>query len=167
MRRVLKVIGLVVFGAVLSAAGFVGWYRWGRSTAPTSTHIAAPTTSTTTTPLPEVAKCLQPGPPEIRPVHLLMACGNDQNPQIKVVLWTTWTRTGAIGTGIVTLNTCNPACVDNNDITYSATITLSDPRFTKVAILPIFQDLTISPTGPQGQLETGSQPGSDWGYFNQ
>jgi hypothetical protein len=96
-----------------------------------------------------------------------MACGNDQNPQIKVVLWTTWTRTGATGTGIVNLNTCTPACVDNNDISYSALITLSDPKLTKGTTVPIFQDLTISPTGPQGQVITGSQPGSDWGYYNQ
>lgn len=30
--RVLKVIGLILFGAALSAAGLIGWYHWGRST---------------------------------------------------------------------------------------------------------------------------------------
>jgi len=28
----LKVIGLIVLGAALSAAGLIGWYHWGRST---------------------------------------------------------------------------------------------------------------------------------------
>ena len=30
--RALKVIGLIVFGAALSAAGLIGWYHWGRNT---------------------------------------------------------------------------------------------------------------------------------------
>ena len=38
-RRSLKVIGLLLLGAALSAAGFIGWYQWGRSTEPTSIPI--------------------------------------------------------------------------------------------------------------------------------
>ncbi len=37
--RVLKAIGLVLLGAALAAAGFISWYHWGRSTAPTSIAI--------------------------------------------------------------------------------------------------------------------------------
>jgi hypothetical protein len=40
MRRALKVAGLVVLGAVLSASGFLSWYHWGRgSTSPTALHV--------------------------------------------------------------------------------------------------------------------------------
>jgi hypothetical protein len=125
------------------------------------------TPSATTPPVPEVAKCPHAGPPAVRPAHLLMGCANALNPRVKVVSWTTWTSTGATGKGIVNLNTCIPDCATGKNITYSATITLSDPLFTK-GTLEIFQDLTISPTGAQGQVETASQPGGvggGWGYF--
>lgn len=44
MQRVLKVIGLIVLGAALSAAGLIGWYHWDRST-PGSYSIPIGTTT--------------------------------------------------------------------------------------------------------------------------
>jgi len=77
-------------------------------------------------PLPAFAGC-SPTDPQIRPLEILVACG-DGNLYISALVWSRWSRTNAVGTGISHQNDCQPYCVSGHWHRFRVTVSLSRPR---------------------------------------
>jgi len=102
-----------------------------------------------------IADCPQPAPegltPSARPSSVVFACA-DAGLGAQGLSWTSWTGSGATGSGAVYEHDCTPSCAASTTFdTYPASITLSGLENTAVG--PLFSILTASfrNTGPNGQ----------------
>jgi len=84
-------------------------------------------TSTADAKSPPVAfsDCLPP--PSVRPMEILLACG-DGTESFRVSRWTRWTRHSARAVGTAEINDCTPSCVDGHVHNYRAVVLLDRPR---------------------------------------
>jgi hypothetical protein len=167
--RILIAIAVVVGAGAIALAAFV----IGRSTeaAPpgngSPTTIPSPTTTpttsvtaTTTVALPGIPPCEAAGvSPVIRPMSLYLACA-DGGLGVTNVTWTSWGTVAANGMGTLHVNNCIPDCADGTSSSYPASISVTSPSSSSG--VPIFQDITVVPTGGQGQVESSTTPGA-WG----
>jgi hypothetical protein len=74
-----------------------------------------------------VADCTAypPRPPRVRPNAITFACADD-GAGVEHAVWTSWTSTGATGTGVIWMKTCRPNCATGGIGLYPASIRLSD-----------------------------------------
>ena len=80
------------------------------------------------TPVPSVlADCNEANSvPAVRPSTIVLACG-DGNARLTHLSWSSWTATGATGTGFFTYNTCTPFCAAGTFVSVAARVQLSYP----------------------------------------
>ncbi len=64
-----------------------------------------------------------------QPARIGLTCTNDSI-GITDLLWSSWTATGATGTGLVWANDCKPSCADGKLSYYQAAVTLSGVKDT-------------------------------------
>ena len=93
--------------------------------------------------IPEVlADCTAAPPegtqPQLEPSSIAFACA-DNNYGVEDLVWTSWTNTTAIGTGIVWQNNCTINCAEGTLSYYPATVTLTDVKDTVIG--PLFSEL--------------------------
>jgi hypothetical protein len=84
-------------------------------------------------PVPSVlSQCTQPeAAPQVGPSDIVLACG-DGNASLDHLTWSSWTATGASGTGTYTHNTCIPDCADGKLVSAPANpVRLSYPIETR------------------------------------
>jgi hypothetical protein len=73
--------------------------------------LAGAATATAKRPPVAFSDCLPP--PVVRPMEILLACG-DGTQSFTVARWTRWNRLRARGVGIAEINDCTPSCVDGH-----------------------------------------------------
>jgi len=102
-----------------------------------------------------LADCTQPPPvaltPSTGPAQIVFACA-DAGLGAKNLSWTSWTDSGATGTGTIYEHDCTPSCAQSTVFNmYPGSITLSGAENTAVG--PLFSTLTarFQDTGPNGQ----------------
>lgn len=103
-------------------------------------------------PVPSLlTQCELPGsPPTVRPSFVELACG-DGNAFLQDLSWSTWTATGASGSGTFTHNTCTPDCADGTFVSVPATVTLAYPTQTSAGLEFASVRYTFpDPTAPGG-----------------
>jgi len=64
--------------------------------------------------------------PAVRPTSILLACG-DGDTFLHNLTWSSWTPTGASGTGTLTADTCTPDCAGGTFVSLPTTVHLSYP----------------------------------------
>ena len=124
------------------------------STSPTSSTstTSAPVTSAAAGGLPSgpgvLADCTNPPPQtlEVEPSTITLACADD-GIGAQDLTWTTWTSTGASGSGTVWENDCTPDCASGTFHDFPATIALSDVRSSPDG--PAFSVLTAIYSGAE------------------
>jgi hypothetical protein len=62
----------------------------------------------------------------VKPTSIVLTCA-DANEYVTDVRWSSWTATGAAGTGIAHYNDCKPYCAAGHFRAAAATVTLSKP----------------------------------------
>jgi hypothetical protein len=62
--------------------------------------------------------------PRVRPTEYVIECA-DANDQLTGLHWTTWGPANAVGTGLESLNDCNPSCADGHPHNYAVSVVLS------------------------------------------
>ncbi len=125
------------------------------TTSPPSTTISAPSPA-----LPGIPPCAAgPTSPVIRPTTVYLSCG-DGSVSVTSITWQSWGTAAAYGTGTLNVNTCQPDCAAGNVDSYPASIEVSNPSSSSG--VPIFQDVTVTPTGGAGQVQSSQTPGG-WG----
>ena len=85
-----------------------------------------------TTTVPAVLTCA--GKTEVRPTSYVLACA-DANTYFNAVHWTSWTSSSARATATFVQNNCAPTCAAGKFLSYPATLTLSQPKSTKMGVL--------------------------------
>ena len=60
------------------------------------------------------------------------------------------------------VETCQPNCVTGGENSYSASVDVSDPN--NSGGVPVFHDVTVTPQGGGGQVESSTVPGA-WGVL--
>jgi hypothetical protein len=75
------------------------------------------------------------------------------------ITWTSWTTTTAYGEGTAAVNDCQPTCAAGTVSRYPASIYVFG---TQPGPNPVFNDITVTPTGSTGKVESSYTPG-DWG----
>ena len=66
------------------------------------------------------------GPDEVEPSSVVLACG-DGNASLTDLHWSSWTATGAVGSGEFTHNLCEPDCADGTFVSEPTQVRLSYP----------------------------------------
>ena len=66
------------------------------------------------------------GPAEVEPSSIVLACG-DGNVSLTDLHWSSWTATGAVGSGEFTHNLCEPDCADGTFVSDPTQVRLSYP----------------------------------------
>lgn len=66
-------------------------------------------------------------PPVVRPMELLLACG-DGTESFSVTRWTSWSRHSARAVGTAEISDCTPSCVDGHVHDYRGVVLLDRPR---------------------------------------
>jgi hypothetical protein len=66
-------------------------------------------------------------PPVVRPMEILLACG-DGTESFTVSRWTRWNRKSARAVGTAEINDCTPSCVDGHVHHYRGAVLLDRPR---------------------------------------
>ena len=79
--------------------------------------------------LPRVIPCSGIGRPQFKPSSFILACA-DANSYVTHIRWSSWTTRGAHGNGTLTMNTCQPNCVQGTFTSSRTTISLSAPVHT-------------------------------------
>lgn len=72
-------------------------------------------------------------------------------------MWTSWTSTGATGTGVIWMKTCKPNCATGGIGFYPATIRLSD--VVRVGSRALFAELTAHYLGKAPVYQGGPDKG--------
>ena len=63
--------------------------------------------------------------PEYKPNVITLTCA-DGGLYVDEITWTTWSKTGATGTGIFYENLCEPSCAEGEQVSAPVKITLTD-----------------------------------------
>jgi hypothetical protein len=63
--------------------------------------------------------------PEYKPKAITLTCA-DGGIYIDEIIWTTWSKTGATGTGTFFENLCEPSCAEGEQVSAPVKITLTD-----------------------------------------
>jgi hypothetical protein len=95
----------------------------------------------------------------IRPTFVDLACA-DGGIGVTGITWDSWGTAAAYGSGTLNVNTCQPDCAAGNEQSYPASIEVFDPSDSSG--VPVFQNVTVTPTGGEGQVESSTHPGA-WG----
>ena len=66
------------------------------------------------------------GTPQIRPRLVTFACADFEN-GVSQITWLSWKNSIAVGLGTLTVDLCDPACVNGPTATWRAVIALEDP----------------------------------------
>jgi hypothetical protein len=66
-------------------------------------------------------------PPEVRPMEILLACG-DGTESFTISRWTRWNRKSARALGTAEINDCTPSCADGHVRHYRGVVLLDRPR---------------------------------------
>jgi hypothetical protein len=74
-------------------------------------------------------------------------------------VWTSWTSTGATGTGVIWMKTCQPDCATGGIAFYPASITLSDIVRVRSGEL-LFTELTANYQGSGPRYQGGPDKGN-------
>jgi hypothetical protein len=91
----------------------------------------------------------------VRPTEI--GYSGDATNVVTGITWSSWTATGATGTGTSDLDSCNPSCAAAPLDDVTATVTLSDPvngRFTQMT--ETRKGVTMSYTYPSVWAQTAS-----------
>ncbi len=118
------IAGGVLALAACSSAG-------GGQASPTSTPAASPV----------VYDCA--GHPQTRPASFVLACA-DGGAVLTKITWSSWSASGARGSGDLAVNNCQPSCAGGKFVSTATTITLSSPHSGTHA--PYFTHLATSAT---------------------
>jgi serine/threonine protein kinase len=116
------------------------------STAPPDTSVSTvPVSTTPSTPASSISASNTPTSPAALPVLTAgsytgmkpseIAFSGDSTNVVTKISWTSWTATGASGTGTSDIDSCNPNCAQAPPSLVPTTITLTDPvngKFTKM-----------------------------------
>ena len=92
----------------------------------------APVPASSAPPLPSVLTCA--GKVVVKPASYVLSCA-DANTYFTSVHWTTWTSRSATAMAMFVQNNCAPNCAAGKFIKYPATLTLSQPKNTKLGLL--------------------------------
>jgi hypothetical protein len=129
---------------------------------PATTTTAAPASTTTTTApvAPAIAACAgSASPPAMRPATVLISC-SDGAISVTGIAWNTWAEFEGYGFGTANVNSCQPTCAAGVVAHYPASIYVFGPLTSGGQT--IFQNVTVTPTTDQGQVESSYTPGM-WG----
>lgn len=63
--------------------------------------------------------------PEYKPETIMLTCG-DGGWYVHKIVWHTWTKNGATGTGIFSQNLCDPSCAEGRFVEEAVNVRLSD-----------------------------------------
>ena len=63
--------------------------------------------------------------PEYQPKAITLTCA-DGGLYVDEIIWTTWSKTGATGTGTFHENLCEPSCAEGDQVSAPVKITLTD-----------------------------------------
>lgn len=63
--------------------------------------------------------------PEHKPTTITITCA-DGGISINKIIWKTWNKSGATGTGTFNENLCEPSCVEGEQVSAPVNVTLSD-----------------------------------------
>jgi hypothetical protein len=85
-----------------------------------------------TSPVPAVLTCA--GKKAVQPTSYVLACA-DANTYFNSVHWTSWTSRSAEATATLVQNNCTPTCAAGRFVKYPATLTLSQPKSTRLGLL--------------------------------
>jgi hypothetical protein len=119
----------------------------------TSTTALPPSLPTAAAPL--VLSCKPGSKSQVRPKSIEIGCTGDVS--VSAVTWSSWGSTRGNGSGMLTVNNCQPSCATGTVSSSAAFVVVSNPSG------GVFQDVVITP--PSGALTTQSSslPGSGWG----
>jgi hypothetical protein len=92
----------------------------------------APVAAASTAPVPSVLTCA--GKVVVKPASYVLSCA-DANTYFTSIHWTTWTSRSATATATFVQNNCAPNCAAGKFIKHPATLTLSQPKNTKLGLL--------------------------------
>ena len=92
----------------------------------------APVSAASAAPIPSVLTCA--GKIVVKPASYVLSCA-DANMYFISIHWTKWTSTSATATATFVQNNCVPYCAAGKFIKYPATLTLSQPKKTKLGLL--------------------------------
>lgn len=92
----------------------------------------APVSATSAAPLPSVLTCA--GKVVVKPASYVLSCA-DANTYFTSIHWTSWTSSSATAAATFVQNTCAPNCAGGKFIRYPATLTLAQPKKTKLGLL--------------------------------
>ena len=105
-------------------------------------------------PRPVVYDC--GGQPQTRPASFELACA-DGGAVLTKITWSSWSASGARGTGQLSVNNCQPSCAGGKFVSTPTAITLSRPRsgsrppyFTHLATSASMGDTRSWPLGTRG-----------------
>jgi hypothetical protein len=94
----------------------------------------------------------------VRPRAITFACA-DNGDGLEHAVWTTWTSTGATGTGVIWIKTCQSDCATGGIAFYPASITLSDIVRVRSGEL-LFTELTANYQGSGPLYQGGPDKGN-------
>ena len=105
-------------------------------------------------PSPVVYDCA--GHPQTRPASFVLACA-DGGAVLTKITWSSWSASGAKGTGQLAVNNCQPSCAGGKFVSTPTAITLSRPHpgahppyFTHLASSASMGDTHSWPLGTHG-----------------
>ena len=89
---------------------------------------------------------------------MLVVC---QNAAVGVtgIVWSSWGSVTALGEGTANVDDCRPDCASGTVQHFPASIYVFGASMTAQ---PVFQNITVTPTGNTGQVESSYMPGH-WG----
>jgi hypothetical protein len=92
-----------------------------------------------------------------KPSAITIAC-SDGTEYLTKLKWSSWTRSGASGTGVDEVNPCNPDCAQGHFKGYAVTVKLSKPTSCHKQRHKVFNTLALTYTGsrPKGSLKSST-----------
>jgi hypothetical protein len=90
---------------------------------------------------------------------VMIHCG-DGAISVTGITWSKWWAYGAEGDGTVKVNDCQPTCAAGSIQQYPGSIYVFGPLMANGG--PIFQNVTVTPTGSQGKVQSSYTAGA-WG----
>jgi hypothetical protein len=94
-----------------------------------------------------------------RPATVMIRCA-DGAISVTGITWSRWWAYGAEGNGTVNVNDCQPTCAAGHTEQYPGSVYVFGGLVTTDG--EIFQNVTVTPTGPQGKVQSSYTAGA-WG----